>query len=131
MPRITHYLPELHEPETFFIERLTAEMSHENLQRFSAGYRQVRRDPQTLRVLAVIGIVAIPGLQRFWLGQVGVGFLYLLTGGLLWIGTIIDIVKYRELASSYNEQAARRIAANVALYQRPLSTARGVAFVRR
>ena len=113
MPHITHYLPELNEPETYFIERLTAGMSHENLQRFSAGYRQVRRDPQTLRLLAIIGIVAIPGLQRFWLGHVGVGFLYLLTGGLLWIGTIIDIVNYRELAFTYNRGVARRIASNL------------------
>jgi TM2 domain-containing membrane protein YozV len=113
MSRITHYLPELHEPEIYFIERLTAEMSHKNLQRFSAGYRQVRRDPQMLRLLAIIGIVAIPGLQRFWVGQVGMGFLYLLTGGLLWIGTIVDIVKYKELAYTYNQQVARRIATNL------------------
>jgi TM2 domain-containing membrane protein YozV len=114
MPQITHYLPELNEPETSFIAHVTAVMSHEDIHRFAAGYRQSRRDPQTLRLLAIIGLVAIPGLQRFWVGHVGVGFLYLLTGGLLWIGTIIDIVKYRELAFSYNRQVARRIANNVA-----------------
>jgi len=45
--------------------------------------------------------------------QVGVGFLYLLTGGLLWIGTIVDIVKYRELAFQYNGNVATRIARNI------------------
>src|SRR5215203_3594968 len=115
MPQsVTHYLPELDEPERSFIERLTAGMSHESIQQFAAAYRQVRRDPQTLRLLAIIGIVAIPGLHRFWVGQVGVGFLYLLTGGLLWIGTIMDIVRYRELAFTYNRQIAQRIASNVA-----------------
>ena len=127
MPQVTHYLPEVNEPETSFIAQLTAGMSHEDLQRFAAGYRQVRRDPQTLRLLAIIGIVAIPGLQRFWVGQVGVGFLYLLTGGLLWIGTIIDIVKYRELAFTYNRQVARRIATNLLRSGNSLATGRGVA----
>jgi TM2 domain-containing membrane protein YozV len=114
MPQIvTHYLPELEEPERSFIERLTTGMSYENIQQFAVAYRQVRKDPQTLRLMAIIGIVAIPGLHRFWVGQLGIGFLYLLTGGLLWIGTIIDIVKYRELAFGYNRQVARRIASNV------------------
>jgi len=111
MPHIiTHYLPELDEVERSFIEQLTVGMSHDNIQQFAAGYRQVRKDPQTLRLMAIIGIVAIPGLHRFWLGQVGIGFLYLLTWGLLLFGTITDIVKYRELAFSYNRQVARRIA---------------------
>src|SRR5689334_23403507 len=88
MPHIvTHYLPELDQPERSFIERLTAGMSHESIQQFAAAYRQVRKDPQTLRLMAAIGIVAIPGLHRFWLGQVGIGFLYLLTWGLLLFGT--------------------------------------------
>ena len=103
---VTHYLPELDEPERTFIEGLTSDMSHENIQQFAAAYRQTRRDPQTLRLMAIIGIVAVPGLHRFWVGQVGIGFLYLLTWGLLLCGTITDIVKYRELAFSYNRQAA-------------------------
>ena len=119
MPHIvTHYLPELDEPERSFIERLTAGMSHESIQQFAAGYRQVRKDPQTLRLMAVIGIVAIPGLHRFWVGHVGIGFLYLLTWGLLLFGTITDIVKYRELAFSYNQRVATSIARNLTLSQR-------------
>lgn len=111
---IVHYLPELDEPERSFIERLTAGMSHENIQQFAVAYRQVRKDPQTLRIMAIIGIVAIPGLHRFWVGHMGIGFLYLLTGGLLWVGTIIDIVNYRELAFRYNQRISSRIASNLA-----------------
>jgi TM2 domain-containing membrane protein YozV len=114
MPHIvTHYLPELDEPERSFIERVTAGMSYENIQQFAAAYRQVRKDPQIVRIMAAIGIVAIPGLQRFWVGQVGMGFLYLLTGGVLWVGTIMDIVNYREVAFTYNGEAARRIVHNL------------------
>ena len=119
MPHIiTAYLPELDEPERTFIERLTTGMSHEKIQQFAAGYRQVRKDPQTIRLMAIIGIVAVPGLHRFWVGQVGIGFLYLLTWGLLLFGTIIDIVKYKELAFTYNRQVANSIASNLMQSQR-------------
>lgn len=112
---VTNYLPELDEPERSFIERLTAGMSHESIQQFAAAYRQVRRDPQTLRLMAIIGIVAIPGLHRFWVGQIGVGLLYLVTWGLLLVGTITDMVNYQNLALRYNQQIARRIARNLTL----------------
>jgi len=116
MPHIvTHYLPELDDPEKTFIERLTAGMSHETIQQFAAAYRQVRKDPQTLRVMAIIGIVAVPGLHRFWVGHVGIGFLYLFTWGLLLFGTVTDIVKYRELAFSYNRRVASHIAGKLSL----------------
>jgi TM2 domain-containing membrane protein YozV len=116
MPHVvTHYLPELDEPETTFIERLTAGMSRESIQQFAVAYRQVRKDPQTLRVMAIIGIVAVPGLHRFWVGHLGLGFLYLLTWGLLLFGTITDVIKYRELAFAYNRQVAKRIASNLIL----------------
>jgi TM2 domain-containing membrane protein YozV len=122
MPHIvTHYLPELDEPERSFIEHLTAGMSHENIQQFAAAYRQVRKDPQTIRIMAIIGIVAVPGLHRFWVGHMAIGILYLVTWGLLLFGTITDIIKYRELALGYNQGVAKGIANNL-LYstRRPL-----------
>jgi TM2 domain-containing membrane protein YozV len=127
---VAHYLPELDEPERSFIESLTAGMSHENIQQFATAYRQVRKDPQTLRLMAVIGIIAIPGLHRFWVGQIGIGFLYLLTWGLLLLGTITDIVKYKELAFSYNRQIARQIATNLLQHGKHPLNAGGRAFGR-
>jgi TM2 domain-containing membrane protein YozV len=119
MPYIViHYLPELEEPERSFIEHLTAGMSYENIQQFAAAYRQVRKDPETLRLMAIVGIVAVPGLHRFWVGQVGIGFLYLLTWGLLLFGTVTDIVTYKDLALRYNRQAANRIAGNLVTMRR-------------
>ena len=110
---ISHCLPELDEPERSFIERLTTGMSETDILQFAAAYRQGRKDPQLVLLMAVIGIVAVPGLHRFALGQVGLGFLYLLTYGLLLFGTITDIVKHKELAFTYNRQVARRIASNL------------------
>src|SRR5215213_7119838 len=124
MPYITHYLPELDEPERAFIEQFTIGMSQETVRQFAAAYRQVRKDPQTLRLMAVIGIVAIPGLHRFWVGHIGMGFLYLVTWGLLLFGTISDIVRYQEIAFTYNQQLAKRIANNLIPSRHELPTDR-------
>ncbi len=122
MPHIiTHYLPELDEPERSFVAQLTASMSAADVQQFAFAYRRERKDPQTILILSVIGMVSVPGLQRFVLGQVGIGFLYLFTGGLLLIGTIVDIVNHKELAFTYNRQVARRIASNLLQSRRALS----------
>jgi len=110
---ISHFLPELDEPERSFIERLTTGMSETDIRQFAVAYRQGRKDPQVVLLMAVIGIVAVPGLHRFGLGQVGLGFLYLLTYGLLLFGTITDIIRHKELAFTYNRQVARRIAGNL------------------
>ena len=113
MPHITHYMPELQEPERKYIESLIGRMSHEQIQVFASAYRQRRKDPHTVVLTAIIGLVAIPGLQRFWLGQVGMGFLLLFTWGLLLIGSISDLVRYKTLALMYNQKVGREIATNM------------------
>ena len=113
MPHITHYLPELQEPEQSHVQKLIDGMSHEQAQLFASAYRQRRKDPHTVLLTAIVGLVAIPGLQRFWLGQVGTGFLYLFTWGFLLIGTIADLVRYKTLAFNYNQGIARQIVANI------------------
>ncbi len=113
MPHITHYMPELQEPEISYLQSLVGRMSHEQIQIFASAYRQRRKDPHTVLLTAIVGLVAIPGLQRFWLGQVGVGFLLLFTWGLLLIGSISDLVRYKTLALLYNHRVAREIATNM------------------
>ncbi len=48
----------------------------------------------------------VPGLQRFNLGQIGMGILYFFTAGVCFIGTIVEIVNYRTLALEYNQKMA-------------------------
>ena len=103
-------MPELQDPERSYLQNLVGRMSHEQIQIFATAYRQRRKDPHTVLVTAIIGLVAIPGLQRFWLGQVGAGLLYLFTWGLLLIGSIADLVNYKRLTLVYNERVAQEIA---------------------
>lgn len=36
--------------------------------------------------------IGVPGIHRFYVGKIGTGLLYLLTGGLCGIGWIVDII---------------------------------------
>jgi len=61
-------------------------------------------------ILALVGFVGFAGLHRFMLNQIGMGILYFLTGGLCFIGTIIDLVNHRKLAFEYNSTVAQQVA---------------------
>ncbi len=43
-------------------------------------------------IFLIPSLFGVAGLQRFYLGKVGSGILYLLTGGLFGIGTIYDLI---------------------------------------
>jgi len=43
-------------------------------------------------LLCCIGFVCVGGIHKFYEGKIGMGVLYLLTGGLFFIGTIIDLI---------------------------------------
>jgi TM2 domain-containing membrane protein YozV len=53
----------------------------------------------TALILALVGLfTGISGLQRFYLRDTGLGILYLLTGGLCWIGQLIDVIQLATMA---------------------------------
>ncbi|MBK7029964.1 MAG: TM2 domain-containing protein [Bacteroidales bacterium] len=58
---------------------------------------------------ALIGFLGIAGVHRFMLNQIGMGILYVFTGGLCFIGTIIDLINHRQLAMDYNIQVANEL----------------------
>ena len=107
------YLLELSGSERFHIQNLIARMPLQQAEGFLIEYRRRRKDPQTVLLAAVIGLVACPGFQRFWLGEVGMGLLFLFTAGFLAMGSIIDLCTYRTLARCHNEIVARKILAEL------------------
>ena len=61
----------------------------------------------------IIGFVIVAGIQRFLVGQIGMGLLYLFTAGLCFIGTIIDLINYQDLTFEYNRKMAVEAAAMI------------------
>jgi TM2 domain-containing membrane protein YozV len=69
-------------------------------------YNGKRQKPDTILITTCLGFVIVAGVQRFILGQIGMGILYLLTGGLCLIGTIIDLINYRRMTYEFNMKMA-------------------------
>lgn len=77
---------------------------------FANVYRTRRKDPQVILITALLGLIVVAGVHRFLLGQIGMGLLYLFTGGLCLIGTIIDLVNHQRLAFEFNQKVAQEVA---------------------
>lgn len=90
--------------ELIQIDANTKGFSSEQLQQFVMIYRTKRKDPQTILLCCLLGLVFLAGLHRFIMGQIGMGILYLFTGGLCLIGTIVDAINHKELALEYNQK---------------------------
>jgi TM2 domain-containing membrane protein YozV len=110
MSNIISYLPNVEGRELFMLENTTATMSDSQKRQFAAIYAEQRREPMVVLGLGLLGFMGIGGVNRFYVRKIGTGLLYLFTGGLFLIGTILDIFKYRDLAYGYNEEKALDIA---------------------
>ena len=110
MANVFNLLPELMGDEQIYVSGLMKDMSDEKAQQFANIYRVRRKDPQTILLLTLVGFLGIAGIQRFIVDHIGLGILYLLTGGICLIGTIIDLVNYKSIAFEYNQQQAQQVA---------------------
>ena len=109
MANVLEVLPELMGEEQAYIAGIIRELDEEKARQFANAYRSRRRDPQTILLVALVGFLGVAGIQRFLVDQIGMGILYLLTGGLCVIGTIIDMVNYKKIAFEYNMKQAQEI----------------------
>jgi TM2 domain-containing membrane protein YozV len=94
-------------PEEFgFLQQGTAEMTDNQKSRFFMIYGGKRRNPSDLLLVSLLGFMGFAGIQRFMVGQIGMGILYFFTAGLCFIGTIVDLVNHKSLANDYNRNMA-------------------------
>lgn len=94
------------EEEYSYLEQVLRDMSEEQVHAFMLIYKGKRKTPQEILLLTLLGFVIIAGVQRFVIGQIAMGILYLLTAGLCFIGTIVDLINHRTLAGEYNQRIA-------------------------
>lgn len=109
MSNIMQVIPEAEGDEALYLNKITQGLTIEQLNQFSNTYRSRRKDPQIILITCLVGFISIAGIHRFMLNQIGMGLLYLFTGGLCLIGTIVDLVNYKDLAFRYNREVAKEI----------------------
>ncbi|MCH7770009.1 MAG: TM2 domain-containing protein [Bacteroidetes bacterium] len=113
MANILLQMPFLEGEELLYVQELIKDFDESRAQQFASVYSSRRKDPTTIMILTLLGLLGIAGIQRFILDQIGMGILYFLTAGLCLIGTIIDLVNYRKLAFEYNSRQAQQVASLV------------------
>ncbi len=112
--KVLRYLPEIEDDEQLYVARLMGEMTDEQARQFAHIYQKRRRDPTMVLLLALVGFLGIAGIHRFFTDQIGMGLLYVLTAGLCFIETIVDLFNYKDIAFRYNRRQADEVAALVA-----------------
>lgn len=109
MANLLDHLPELEGDESLYVGKLLNDMSDEHASKFANVYRSRRKDPQTIMITCLLGLFLVAGIHRLILNQTGMGILYILTGGLCLIGTIVDLVNYKDMTFEYNRRVAREV----------------------
>jgi TM2 domain-containing membrane protein YozV len=109
MANALYILPEIKGHELLYVENLLNQMTDEEANLFASVYRARRKDPNLILVLTILGFFSIAGIQRFFIGHIGMGILYLFTFGLCLIGTIVDLINYQDLAFQVNQKEALEV----------------------
>ena len=91
--KLLQMIPGIEANELAYLQTITKELNDDQLQTFAALYNGERKKSDMILIGGIIGLLGVGGIQRFMIGQIGMGILYLLTMGLCYIGTIIDLIK--------------------------------------
>ncbi|PWK72966.1 TM2 domain-containing protein [Mucilaginibacter oryzae] len=92
--------------ELGFLQYATPDLTESQKKYFYMVYANKRKNSQDILLFTLLGFVLVAGVQRFVLGQTGMGILYLLTGGFCGIGTIVDLINNKSLTLEYNKNMA-------------------------
>ena len=98
--------PDITPEEIGFLQQGTADLNENQKKYFFMIYSGKRKSAQDMLIFCLVGLFLVPGLQRFIVGQIGMGILYLFTIGLCFIGSIVDLINYKSLAEEYNRKMA-------------------------
>jgi len=119
MTNILQVMPYLQGEELMYVQELVKDFDESKIQQFAAVYSTRRKDPTTILLLTLLGLLGIAGIQRFMVGQIGMGLLFFFTYGLCLIGTIIDIVNHKKLSFEFNSREAQQVASMIKNFGSP------------
>ena len=114
-------LKEMGSEEYSYLQQVMVGMNQQQAQNFVMFYSGRRKTPQYILLFTLLGFLGIAGIHRFILGQMGMGILYILTAGLCFIGTIVDVINHKSLTFEYNQKAALESAQLVKMMTPPVS----------
>ena len=77
-------LPGMQPDELTYLENLTSSLNEEQMNLFISLYSSKRKTSDTILICTILGFVVVAGIQRFVIGQIGMGILYLLPAGSAW-----------------------------------------------
>lgn len=97
------FLPGITQEEYAYLQTATTGLNEQQMRLFLMIYLNKRKNPNDMLLFGIIGFF-LPGLLRFVVMQTGKGILYLFTFGLCFIGSIVDLVKYKEITFEYNQK---------------------------
>ncbi len=109
MANVINHLPELEGDELVYIGKLFSDLSEEDAAKFTNVYRARRKEPQTILLTCLLGFFGLGGVHRLILNQIGMGILYIFTGGLCGIGTIVDLINHKDMTFQYNRKVAKEV----------------------
>lgn len=103
-------LPHTTIEEQNLLTSLISDKSDEEKSQFMTQYILQRKDPQQILIFSLFGIFCcISGVQRFALDDILMGLLYFFTLGFCGVGTIMDIIRYKDLTFEYNRKMANMV----------------------
>ena len=116
-PNLINMVPAIEGEELVYLQALTKDLSEDQLVNFIAVYNGKRKKTDQILLGCVLGFVLVGGIQRFMVRQTGMGILYLFTGGLCLIGTIMDTINHKKLTFEFNRDMARESMAMIYAYR--------------
>ena len=106
MKEALKHFPELEGEELQYVSKSIENLSDDELELFKSIYKARRKDPVIFMNLILLGLLGIAGVHRFFIGHIGIGILYFFTAGLCLIGTIVDLINYKNISFEYNRKIA-------------------------
>jgi len=104
------YIKGMSPEEYSYLLQIMDGMDERQKQGFVMFYSARRKDPQEILLFTLLGFLGFAGIQRFITGQILMGILYILTVGLCFIGTIVDVINHKSITFEYNRKSANESA---------------------